>query len=166
MDFIGVITSKKNEELLKKTIIQNLKEYNLNINIIVINEVNIENIKNVKFDSIIINEDNILISDKNKILKKILSQVNFLILNSDIYSNIEIIDNLKLNIITFGLNSKATLTASSIEKDNICISLQRSIKTKKGNIIEPKEISKKTNKEDVYRAIIGYILFLIYSDNK
>ena len=162
MDFIGIITSKKNEELLKKTVIQNVKKNNLSLNIIIITETNIENIKNVKFDSIIINENSLLIVKYNKTLEKILSQINYLILNSDIYSNIEIINNLKLNIITFGLNLKATLTASSIEKNKICIGLQRAVKNKKGNIIEPNEICKQTNKEDVYRVMIGYIIVLLY----
>ena len=163
MAFIGIITSKRNEEGLKKALIQNLNNVNLKHNIIVINENNIENIKNVKFDTIVINEENPLIFDKNELIKNFLKKIRFLILNSDIYNNIELINKLELNIITYGLNLRATVTASSIESDKICISLQRTIENSKGNIIEPKEISLEPHNMDVYRLIICCILVMLYS---
>ena len=163
MAFIGVITSKKNEDILKKSIIQSLNEVDLKHNVIIINEENIENIKNVKFDSIIINEENPLVLNRQEILKQILKKVRFLILNSDIYNNIELINKLKLTVITYGLNLKATVNASSLEKDKIGISVQRAIKSSKGHIIEPNETIIDTHNMDAYRLIISYILLMLYN---
>ena len=56
MAFIGVITSIKNEEVLKKAIEDILQSNTSNHNVIIINKENIDNMKNIKFNSIIINK--------------------------------------------------------------------------------------------------------------
>ena len=112
MAFIGVITSKRSEEASKKVFI-NLFNENIikKINVIIINESNIDNIKNVLFETIIINEDNSLIRNKMNSLKQILSKCKFLILNSDMDINLESIYKVKLTVITYGLNLKSKVTA-------------------------------------------------------
>lgn len=162
MAFIGIITAKKDEVGLKKALIQHLKKINLRENIIVINENNIENMKNIKFDTIIIHQENLGILNRQELLTRFIEQSKFLILNSDVKLNLELISNLKVTVITYGLNLKATVTASSIENDKICICIQRAIQNVNGDVIEPKEISVESQGSDVYRSIISYILEILY----
>ena len=164
MAFIGVITSKRSEEASKKVFI-NLFNENIikKINVIIINESNIDNIKNVLFETIIINEDNSLIRNKMNSLKQILSKCKFLILNSDMDINLESIYKLKLAVITYGLNLKSTVTASSIEDEKLQICIQRSIRNIYNEIIEPKEIYVYAKKNDVYRVMEQCILEILYT---
>lgn len=163
MAFIGVITSKRSEEASKKVFI-NLFNENIikKINVIIINESNIDNIKNVLFETIIINEDNSLIRNKMNSLKQILSKCKFLILNSDMDINLESIYKVKLTVITYGLNLKSTVTASSIENEKLQICIQRSIKNINNKIIEPKEVYVYANKNDIYRVMEQCILEMLY----
>ena len=57
-------------------------------------------------------------------------------------NGIDIINNMKLNVITFGFNSKSTITASSVE-DIFLICLQRKIVNVFGEVIEPQELKVK-----------------------
>lgn len=163
MAFIGIITSKRDEEASKKVFI-NLFNENIikKINVIIINESNIDNMKNVLFETIVINEDNSLIRNKMDSLKQILSRCKFLILNSDMDISLESIYKLKLTVITYGLNLKSTVTASSIEDEKLQICIQRSIKNIYNEIIEPKEMYINANKNDVYRVMEQCILELLY----
>lgn len=163
MAFIGVITSKRSEEASKKVFI-NLFNENIikKINVIIINESNIDNIKNVLFETIIINEDNSLIRNKMNSLKQILSKCKFLILNSDMDINLESIYKVKLTVITYGLNLKSTVTASSIENEKLQICIQRSIKNINNKIIEPKEVYVYAKKNDIYRVMEQCILEMLY----
>lgn len=61
-------------------------------------------------------------------------------------NGIGIINNMKLNIITFGFNSKSTITASSVE-DNFLICIQRKILSIKKEVIEPQELKFKMPEE-------------------
>ena len=164
MAFIGIITSKRSEEASKKVFI-NLFNENIikKINVIIINESNIDNIKNVLFETVIINEDNYLIRNKMDSLKQILAKCKFLILNSDMDINLESIYKLKLAVITYGLNLKSTVTASSIEDEKLQICIQRSIRNIYNEIIEPKEIYVYAKKNDVYRVMEQCILEILYT---
>ena len=164
MAFIGVITSKRSEEASKKVFI-NLFNENIikKINVIIINESNIDNIKNVLFETVIINEDNYLIRNKMDSLKQILAKCKFLILNSDMDINLESIYKLKLAVITYGLNLKSTVTASSIEDEKLQICIQRSIRNIYNEIIEPKEIYVYAKKNDVYRVMEQCIVEILYT---
>lgn len=157
MTFIGIISEEKTDRELEK-IIDNqilIKSTIVNININ-----NIEHIKNVKFETILIMESQIILS-KLEILKKILGNTQYLIINSDIKSNLSLLDNLELNVITFGFNSKATITASSVNEENALICIQRNIIDRKNNIIEPQEIKINLKKiKDIYKVmgIVGVAL--------
>lgn len=157
MTFIGIISEEKTDRELEK-IIDNqilIKSTIVNININ-----NIEHIKNVKFETILIMESQIILS-KLEILKKILGNTQYLIINSDIKSNLSLLDNLELNVITFGFNSKATITASSVNEENALICIQRNIIDRKNDIIEPQEIKINLKKiKDIYKVmgIVGVAL--------
>ena len=164
MAFIGVITSKRSEEASRKVFIKLFNENIINkMNVVLINESNIDSMKNVFFETIIINEDNILIRNKINSLKQILEKCKFLILNSDMDINLESIYKLKLAVITYGLNLKSTVTASSIEDEKLQICIQRSIRNIYNEIIEPKEIYVYAKKNDVYRVMEQCILEILYT---
>ena len=129
-------------------------------NIIFINDKNILNVKNIKFETIIIDA-----KIKNKFeLRKILSNAKYIILNSDIELDINILNDLNLVVITYGFNNKSTFTVSSIEENDIIICLQRIIFNKKGNEIEPQEYELKIDKDiDKYTAIAIEIIKILYS---
>lgn len=131
MFFIGIITNQKNEIYFKKEV----SKYVPVENIIFITAKNIYNVKNVKFETIIMDE-----KINNKIeIRKIISNSKYLLLNTDIEIDIEILDNLNLTVISYGFNNKSTFTVSSIEENNMIICLQRVIFNKNGYKIEPQE---------------------------
>ena len=66
MFFIGIITDKNSENNIKNRMINKIDENE----IIFLNKENLENFKNVKFDSIIVNEE----VENKYILKKILEK--------------------------------------------------------------------------------------------
>ena len=155
MFFIGVITNQKNEEYVKKELSERIPADN----IIFINDRNITNIKNIKFEVIII--DNKI---NNKIeLRKIISSAKIILLNTDIQMNFETINNLNLTIITYGFNSKSTFTVSSIEEKDIIICLQRNIYNIKNIEIEPQEFRIKVGENiEKYICIAIFIIKKIY----
>ena len=76
-----------------------------------------------------------------KNIKNILLNAEYLILNSDINVKIDLIENLDLKVITYGFNSKSTVTASSVTEEEMLICVQRNIINIKGKKIEPQEIN-------------------------
>ena len=73
---------------------------------------------------------------------------------NDFNANLEVLNNLNLLIITYGFNSKATFSVSSITENNIIICLQRIINDKNKKI-EPKEYSIEIEKNVEKYAIIA-----------
>ena len=63
------------------------------------------------------------------------------------------------------MNQKSTVTASSVEEDNILVCLQRSIKDLESNIIEVQELKIKseniTNKK-LYSLLVIFIIEKLY----
>ena len=129
---IGIVSEEKNEKHIKDILKQKIE----NENVVFINEKNIENIKNIKFKIIVLNKG---IDNKN--IKNILLNAEYLILNSDINVKIDLIENLDLKVITYGFNSKSTVTASSVTEEEMLICVQRNIINIKGKKIEPQEIN-------------------------
>ena len=132
MFFIGIVSEEKNEKHIKDILKQKIE----NENVVFINEKNIENIKNIKFKIIVLNKG---IDNKN--INNILLNAEYLILNSDINVKIDLIENLDLKVITYGFNSKSTVTASSVTEEEMLICVQRNIINIKGKKIEPQEIN-------------------------
>ena len=147
MFFIGIITNQKNEIYIKNKLSKILPLEN----IIFITDRNILNIKNIKFETIIIDA-----KINNKVeLRKILSNSKYVILNSDLEMSLDVINNLNLTVITYGFNNKSSFTVSSITENNIIICLQRIIITKNGCEIEPQEYQLKVAENIEKYAVIA-----------
>lgn len=158
MSLMGIITNSKNEEYMIKM----LSEYFPIENIFFITDKNIDNIKNIRFETVII-DCNI----KNRdMLKMIISNAKFIILNADLMLDLGMLENLDLTIITYGFNSKATLTVSSVSENNIIICLQRIIKNIFGEKYEPQEFEVEINQNfDIHAVICVQSILLICQKN-
>ena len=84
MKFVGIIG--------KNISLKNIN--NQEINIIRLDEKNIINVKNIKFQLIIINEDLNNFNTKLEYLEKILENTEYVIINSDIYIKMKMLRNL------------------------------------------------------------------------
>lgn len=142
MSFIGIITGQKNSVYAKNMIEKNLK--NKNVTVIVINDKNIENVRNIKFETIIMTEE----IKKEEYLKKILRNTKYLIINADMRYNVSILKDIEIVAISYGFNHKSTVTISSIEEDNILVCIQRNMLDINGHLIESQELSIKTESKD------------------
>lgn len=156
MFFIGIITNQKNEIFIKRELSKIMPTQN----IIFITEKNIDNIKNIKFETILLDNK---IDNRNKEIRKIISVCKYLILNYDIEFDNSIIEGLDLTIITYGFNGKSTFTISSVEENNLIICLQRIIFNKNNKKIEPQEYKIENSINTDKYAIIGTkIIKIIY----
>lgn len=161
MIFIGIITKSKKETEIKQALNNLFEKMEIKHTIVLINNKSIENIKNVKFDTIIID-----INDLNysKDAINIISNSERIIINLDYDENLVLIENLELNVITYGMNSKSTFTISSSNPEYALVTLQRCIKDINGKIVEPQEIRIDINKnsKNLYLSMILAIFLLIY----
>ena len=167
MPFVGIVSKK--EQKLDEIVNKIFKNYKTDLKIIILNESNIENMKNIKFETIVILENMLDLKEKFPILQKILQDSKYLIINSDIKDNLELLGELSLTIITYGFNSKATITVSSTDfyEDNTMLCIQRNIKGFKGEVIELQDIkiSKNGVVNDIYVSIALLAISLIYNIN-
>ncbi len=136
MILIGMIANNKDVQEIKRIIADN------NIKIININEESIKNIKNVKFDEIIVMKNIKLKKEEYKYMNDIIVNTKYMIVNADM--EIDFLKELKIQkpikLITYGFNSKATITISSIKEEKMMICVQRNIKKENDEIIEAKEV--------------------------
>lgn len=159
MIFIGIVTDTKSESYIKK--IQNNNEIFNKYHIIFIKEKSIDNIKNIKFETIIINRE----FDDEYSLNKLIAKSKYLIINEDIDMAISLLNDVNSNIITYGFNSKSTITMSSVTEDSIQICVQRNILSKQ-NEIEQQEISLvKEAQSEIYDIMLLISMLLIYNKN-
>ena len=115
--------------------------------------------KNIRFDTIIINEN----AEWIEIIKNNLIKTKYIILNSDLKINLNFFKDVNLRVITYGFNSKATITISSNTEDSIQICVQRNILNKKHNI-EQQEISLvKEDEVDIYDVMLLIAILLIHN---
>ena len=150
MSLIGIYTQSVNEPYLKQQLTDILPENQ----IFFLKENSIQNLTNIKFSIIHIGKKMI---KNNTNFKAIIEKSDYLIFNTDIKENIELLENLTLNLITYGFNSKATITTSSVEEQKMLICLQRGIKNLQGKIIEPQEIEIETSQEISSYALMEFI---------
>ncbi len=134
MSFIGIVSEENVENCIRRSLLEKLKLRESSV--LFLKEKSIENVKNIKFETIILARE----FKHPEILKKIIENTPYLIINSDLEKNLELLENVKATVITYGFNSKATITASSVEEDEILLCIQRTIEDKNGNVIEPEEI--------------------------
>ena len=155
MLFIGLIAKKKDVQSIRKDIKE--KE----IEIIEIKENNIENLKNIKFEEIIFLDDINLKENEYIFLKELIQNSKHLIINTDISISIlrKIGIEKPIKIITFGFNSKATITISSIKENKVMIFIQRDIMIAEQKRIETQEKEiKLENNEKIYNKIVAFII--------
>ena len=155
MPFIGIISEENLENCIRREILDRLQLRESNV--LFIKEKSVENIKNIKFETIIIARK----FNKIECLKKILENATYLIVNSDIENNLNLLANIKATVITYGFNSKATITASSVEEDEILLCIQRAFQDKNHKDIELQEI-KMPIKENASCTMAVSSLLLIY----
>lgn len=160
MSFIGVMASKKCFEAIKKKMAEEIKEEI--INLLPINLRSIENVKNIKFETIIVEDNLEKFKNHKEILQRILEKAEYVLINTDKNKQIEI----KSNQITYGLNQKADVTVSSISETDILVYWQKSLQDKEGNKIEIEE--RRIKKEErqllkTYEILIVYTLLRIYT---
>lgn len=99
---------------------------------------NLKNLDKEKIEDIdIVVHNNI---SRNKIdegkIKEVTKKSKYLLINSDEGIGSKLFDENNLNIITYGLNNKATITVSSVEEESILIDIQREIKDINEKVIE------------------------------
>lgn len=159
MACIGIVADKNSEQEIEKILLEKSKEYNNIFTIIIINEKSINNIKNIKFETILIYKNIIKSED---IFKQILSNTKYLILNSDIEKPLKIVENIDITIITYGFNSKATITASSVNENEILLCIQRNILNLNKKLIEPQEINIYTKTQNKHIEMAVFCIMLLY----
>ena len=161
MTFVGIISDNKSFQILKENI--DTQDYNL----IQINNKSIENIKNIKFEIIIINKELKSLEEKKLIIDFLCTNSKYILLNTDLNKELNFSQKCKEKIITFGLNHKATVTISSITESSILVYLQRNVKDKNDKLIEVGEKQVKINKDNkikVYEILIIYIISIINNE--
>lgn len=155
MPFIGIISDEKSENHIRRELLEHLKISESSI--LFIKEKSIENIKNIKFETVLLARE-----FKNiELLKKILVNTKYLVVNSDLKNNLKLLDELQLTVITYGFNSKATITISSVVDDKILVCLQRNIVNNEGRTIEAQEfeMQSKENANDIMGIVAILLLY-------
>ena len=161
MTFVGIISDNKSFQVLKENI------GTQDVNLIQINNKSIDNIKNIKFEMIIINKELKSLEEKKLIIDTLCMNSKYILLNTDLNKEFNFGQKCKEKIITFGLNHKATVTVSSITESSILVYLQRNIKDKNENLIEVGEKQVKINKDNkikVYEILIIYIFLILNNE--
>ncbi len=161
MFIIGIVASTKQTEQIKKEI------ENVNAEVICINAKSIENIKNIKFEIIIIQDSLEKLKDKKTYMLEILKNTKCLLLNMDNNTNVDILKDMNIKVITYGLKQKATITASSISDTQVIISVQRAFKNLDDEIIEQQEIPvefEKNRTKEIYNSLIKIIIINMIAD--
>lgn len=161
MTFVGIISDNKSFQVLKENI------GTQDVNLIQINNKSIDNIKNIKFEMIIINKELKSLEEKKLIIDTLCMNSKYILLNTDLNKEFNFGQKCKEKIITFGLNHRATVTVSSITESNILVYLQRNVKDKNDKLIEVGEKQVKINKDNkikVYEILIIYIFLILNNE--
>ena len=165
MPFIGVLSKESDSNFIKKEVIKNSK--NNKFEIININRKCIENIKNIRFETVIINDDLADFFKTSKYLEDILRNVKYLVINSDVVKDLEVLVNSNINVITYGLNQKATITMSSIMTENILICVQNKFRNIFGEFVEEQEVNveiSKNNLKKICNSMAVFSILAIYGE--
>lgn len=165
MHFIGIFSNHSKFDIIKQNVEKTLKRKDLKL--IHIHAKNLENIKNIVFETIIItNEIHIKNEEEEKIICKLWNNCTYLIINTDICANMKIISNKEINCITYGLNQKSTITISSVQDEKAILYIQRNIKNIENHKIEMGELSidLKTYKHvEIEDLLATFSICLIYN---
>ena len=152
MPFIGIITDDNKENCIRREILNNLNLRESSV--LFVKEKSIDNIKNIKFETIVLDRK----FKRKDILKSILKNAKYLVVNTDITDSLDIIKDIPIKVITYGFNSKATITASSVSDDEVLVCIQRNILNEEDKTVEPQEIKIKIDEDaDCAMAIAAII---------
>lgn len=165
MPFVGIISKENDSNFIKNTI--NKQNKTNKFEIVNINTQSIGNIKNIKFDILVINENIENILNNSNYLETLINKACYIIINSDIKNNLKALKNIKTNIITYGFNAKATITISSVRDENMLICIQRGIKDIENNKIDEQEFNigiEKNNVNKLYNILIIFTILAIYGE--
>lgn len=154
MPLVGIVAKKKEIQEIKKEIKRK------DIEIIEITKESLKNIKNIKFEEIIFLENIDFKEEEYIYMREIISKVKYLIINGDI--KIDILEKVKIEkpimLITFGFNSKATITMSSVNEEKIIVCIQRDIEKVNGKIIEKQEKEIIKSNKKIYNNLVVFII--------
>lgn len=164
MSFIGIICTPKQERYIK----QKLNNSISSSNIILLKEENIDNFKNITFETIAVFSNKSNTFEKKEVILKIIQKAKYIIINADEEITIEGLESIKANIISYGFNTKSIVTASSVDDDSMLICLQKEITSRIGNKIEEQEILIPIGQECKANAntIMGVIAILLVYENQ
>ena len=164
MPFVGIIAKESESNFIKNEV---LKNSSLKFEFVNINRKSVQNVKNIRFETIIINNEISDFLNVSKYLEELIINAKYIIVNSDIIKNINILKQYNSNIITYGLNQKAMITISSIKNENILIFIQNKLKSINNDEIEEQEVNVKINKNSlkkVSNSMAIFTILLIYGD--
>ena len=164
MHFIGIFSNHSEYEIIKQNIIKIVNRKDLEF--IHISSKNIENMKNIVFETIVLCYQENMNDEQKSILNKLCSNCMFIVVNADAFCKIKMICNKKTNCISYGLNQKSTITISSIQEDKAILSIQRNINNLEQKMIEmgEMEIDVKQYKPNQIENILAiFTIYLIYS---
>ena len=164
MPFVGIIAKESETNFIKNEV---LKNSSLKFEFVNINRKSVQNVKNIRFETIIINNEISDFLNVSKYLEELIINAKYIIVNSDIIKNINILKQYNSNIITYGLNQKAMITISSIKNENILIFIQNKLKNINNDEIEEQEVNVKINKNSlkkVSNSMAIFTILLIYGD--
>lgn len=162
MPFIGLISKESDGNFIKNEVYKNSVKNRFEF--ININKKNIENLKNIRFETILIDEEQKDFFENSKYLENIIKKSKFLVINSDIVKN-----KFKNNkLITYGLNQSATITISSIKSENILICVQKKFEDIHEKMVEEQEKRVeigKSNLKKVCNSLAVFTILTIYGEN-
>lgn len=164
MPFIGIIGKENDSNFIKNEIIKNSKTTNFEV--ININQKSLENIKNIRFDVLVINENIEKLLRYSNYLERLINNTKFLLINLDTKIRISNFKYSEKNVITFGFNSHSIITISSIKEENILICVQKKFLGKISRIDEQEfnvEL-KKYNINKLYNILVIFTILQIYGE--
>lgn len=162
MPFIGIVANENDSNFIKNELLKKYKDNRFEI--ININNKSLENLKNVRFETIIVKENINKILKISNYINNILENASFLVVNTDIKENEDKLNNYK-GFISYGFNTNATITISSIKEENIMICLQKQIQGINKQITEEQECNiniGKHNVEKLYNYLAIFATKIIY----
>jgi hypothetical protein len=136
MPFIEIITDAKSQSQLSKAISKRTVK---NADILYVKEKNLENIKNIKLETLVINRK----IENTELIERILKNTKHVIVNIDFN---EELGKVNKNTITFGYSSKADITISSVKEEEVMICIQNTINSIYGEKIGEQEVKVNINK--------------------
>lgn len=156
MSLIEIVTDEDSRMQLSKVVDKQMVNGN---EVIYIKEENLDNVKNIKLETSVINSK---IDDKET-LKRIIENSKNIIVNIDYNEDIDKYIQGK-NVITFGYNLKSDITVSSINEEKSFLALQKNVRSIFGKEIEMQEIKADINYNiNVYNVMIIIALTILYA---